>query len=333
MEAPVSIYEASGEMIDMLEELASVRLKDLEAFVEVARAKSIREAARRLGTSSGQVSKVVQNLERRLGGSFFKRSASGVLLTAQGAELHVLAQELLATGEKMAGVLAGKGKRKYQRVLAIAGTAFLNTYFTAGIVGKMVGAQESEMVFRFLDLAPDQFVPVGLRGGFELVVHFGNLAWPNTWTSKSLGRSRWTLCVRQDHPVGKAPTLKSILEYPFIVPSYWTNDGLAFGNDQFPIAMSKRKTGFETSTADAAVSILRDTNQVAFLPDILVRPFIRAHQLRELRPSEIQVVEKELFLSVKSDSVPSSIFRDLSERMTVVISENKKTGRAGAKNA
>ncbi len=301
--------------IHMLGEIASIRLRDLEVFEEVARARSIREAARRINTSSGQVSKSIQNLERLIGAKLFKRSASGVLLTSQGAELQTIVQDILSGGEKLESLVSGHKKNKFTKVIAIAGTSFLNTHFTTSISCKLAN-EGSPVIFRFLDLAPDQFVAVGLRGGFDISVHFGALSWPRTWTTKSLGKSRWTLCARANHPLPKRAKLKQILEYPFVVPTYWTADGLVRGNDQFPMPISKRKTGYETATADAAVPILLETNQIAFLPDLLASPFIKSQQLRELRMVELPSVEKELFLSAKSDVVPDAIFKGLLQRMS-----------------
>ncbi len=79
-----------------------------------------------------------------------------------------------------------------------------------------------------------------------------------------------------DHPLPNRPSLKKVLECNFVLPTYWTAEGLVRGNDQFPIPIAKRKAGFETATADAAIPILLATDQIAFLPDLLVRPMIQA---------------------------------------------------------
>lgn len=283
----------------------------------MARAKSIREVARRLNSTSGQVSKTIQNLEKRLGIKLFRRSTAGVLLTSHGAELQALAQAMLETGERIEGLLSGK-KQKLEKVLAIAGTSFLNTHFITPIVCQLSKKIE-KTTFRFLDLAPDQIVAVGLRGGFEMAVHYGALSWPSTWSSESLGKSKWNLCARKDHPLRRCPQIKQILEFPFVVPTYWTQEGLVRGNDQFPIPISKRKIGFETATADAAIPILLETNQIAFLPELLTRNFVKSNQIRILKVEEKISIEKEIFLSVKSDIVPAAVFNALSDSMSIAL--------------
>ncbi len=298
----------------MIEEIGSIRMKDLEMFSEVGRAKSIREVARRLNVTSGQVSKAIQQLERRMNAKLFKRSVSGMLLTQQGSDLMVIAQKILENGQLIEDLVSGDSKKSFSRLLAIAGTSFLNTHFTTPTIVKNA-SELPNVTFRFLDLAPDQLIPVGLRGGFEMAVHYGALSWPNTWVSRVIGKSSWVLCCRADLDLPKKPALKHVLEFPFVVPTYWTSEGLTRGNDQFPIAISKRKLGYETATADAAIPILLNSDHLAFLPDILVHPFVEQKLLREIDLDEIQKVEKSLYLSARSDSVTKNVFEKIVEKL------------------
>ena len=165
--------------------------------------------------------------------------------------------------------------------------------------------------FRFLDFAPDQLVPIGLRGAFEIAVHFEKISWPKTWETKLIGKSAWLLCAQSQHPLPKNCRIDQVLEYPFVVPSYWTNEGLTRGNDQFPLSFSKRKLGFETSTAEAAVPILMTTNQLAFLPNLLVMSLLKMGGLRHISGTDIPTVERELYLSVRTDLVPAKLFNDI----------------------
>jgi DNA-binding transcriptional LysR family regulator len=162
----------------MLKEIENLKLKDLEIFEEVARAQSIREVARRRQTTSGQISKAVQNLEKILGVRLFKRSVRGVLLSAQGTELRTLVAEILESGEKIQGLVSGKNKTKLGKTWAIAGTSFLNTHFTTPLICRLA-PQWPGIHFRFLDMTPDQMVGLGC---------VGVLKWPFT-SGSFLGRA------------------------------------------------------------------------------------------------------------------------------------------------
>ena len=94
-------------MAQQLKQFESIKIKDLQIFHEVAKAKSIREASRRFGLTSGQVSKCVQALEKKLRQRLFKRSTQGVLLTDTGAEFLIMVEEILSTSQKIEGLIEG----------------------------------------------------------------------------------------------------------------------------------------------------------------------------------------------------------------------------------
>jgi DNA-binding transcriptional LysR family regulator len=148
-----------------------------------------------------------------------------------------------------------------------------------------------------------------------MAVHFGVISWPSSWISKKVGKSKSILVARANHPLPKRPSVKQIVEYPFVAPAYWTTEGLKRGNDEFPIPFSKRKVGFETATADAAVPILLNSDHIAFLPELLVQPFEKQNKLRQLRTPELSVVERDIYLSIKTDVITEQFFKQLCESM------------------
>lgn len=64
-----------------------VSLAALRTFVEVARLRSFKDAAQRLGVTSGAVSQQIKIVEQRLDVTLFERSSRNVRLTDQGARL------------------------------------------------------------------------------------------------------------------------------------------------------------------------------------------------------------------------------------------------------
>lgn len=303
----------------MSDAFSSIKIIDLEIFLEVSSAKSIREVSRRLSLSPAKVSKTIRALESKLGTKVYKRSVMGVLPTAEGADLLEVASNMVQGCDRIKELLSGQGKQKMRRALAIASTSFLNTHFTTPVTCAFANHFSEKISFKFLDLPPDQLVPVALRGGFEIAVHYGAIPWPSTWTTKKLGTSKWVLICKQAHPISKRPSLKQILQYPFVYPAYWSQEGISRGNDEFPVPISKRKLGFETATADAAVPIVLQSDQLAFLPEILVRSQVKRKKLRVIESADLKDINKELHISVRSDIVPVSLFNGLAEKMSAEI--------------
>lgn len=100
----------------MLKEIESLRVKDLEIFDEVARVQSIREVARRRETTSRQISKAIQNLEKIFCVRLFKRSVRGFFLSTQGTELRDLVIEILQSGKKIQDLVSGKIKQSFLKL-------------------------------------------------------------------------------------------------------------------------------------------------------------------------------------------------------------------------
>ena len=114
----------------MLSKLNNLRMKELEVFGVVARAKSIREAARRLNTTPGEVSKVIRSLEKKLEMNLLKRSASGVMLSEKGAESALHMEEILELVNKIQS-LGHKETAKTKKTFSVASTSFLITHLLA----------------------------------------------------------------------------------------------------------------------------------------------------------------------------------------------------------
>jgi DNA-binding transcriptional LysR family regulator len=91
-----------------------MKLQQLQVFVEVARERSLRAAARRLGLTQPAVTRTIQELEADLGAVLLSRSARGVALTPSGEALQLRASQLLEDArrareeiEQMQGELRG----------------------------------------------------------------------------------------------------------------------------------------------------------------------------------------------------------------------------------
>lgn len=289
--------------VPSLEHLGNLKLKELEVFYLAAKTKSIREVARRLKTTPGQISKLIQSVERKMKTTLFKRSNFGIVLSETGAQLVLLSEEILESAYKIESLQ----QKQTNKIVAVAATSFLINYLVAPAAVKDKQTSPPS-AFRFLDLAPDQMISAGLRGAFEIAFHLGRLDWPQTWLSEKIGKIEWVLCVRANHPLKKQILKSELLQYPFISPTYWTSEGLMKGNDFFPVPVSKRKAGHETSAADTAIPILRQTDQIAFLPSLLIASQVESGKLRVLRLKEIEPVFRDLYVSVKTDAVKAAVF-------------------------
>lgn len=300
--------------MNRLNQLGHLKLREIEIFYLAAKTKSIREVARRLSSTPGQISKTVKSIEKKMQTPLFKRSNMGIVLTETGSQLILFSENILDSAYQM----ESSHRRDAKKTLAVASTPFLINHLISYAAAHAF-ENNPKFSLRLMDITPDQIINLGLRGAFEVAFHFNKLDWPQTWHQQKIGVVEWVLCARVAHPLKKTATRNEVLQYPFIQPTYWTVEGLVKGNDFFDIPISKRIQGYETSTADAAIPLLFKTNQLACLPMTLIRPQLEKKTLKIIRVPEIKSAVRDLYISAKADSLTSILFETLKSQVEILL--------------
>lgn len=287
--------------------LRDVTLYEMKLLVELDRTKSIRELARREGQLPSQVSKAIKRLEQKTGRKLIERSVQGVVMTVDGHESLPVFRTILERAESL------EDKNRHQKtptLVGIGSTSFLINHLLVPALSQL---KNKDVRFRYLEITPDLFTSAGLRHAFEMAFHFGKIEWPGTWHQQKVGEVSWNLCCRKGHPLltKKNLQLKDVLQFPFVIPSYWTQEGFALGNDGCPIPLSKRIKGDETATAEAAMAIIRRTDQVSYLPDILIRNYEDLGEVKTLRIKGSSSEPRPLYIAVRSDLVSEKLFQEI----------------------
>ncbi len=294
-------------------QISDLKLRDIEIFLELTKALSVRELARRRQVQPGQISKLVKTLESRLGIKLFERSISGLTLTAAGKRFlprfKAIKDAMRALEEQQ-----GKAQEEGLKTVSIASSSFFVTH----LIPELLAEYKLNPKFNLLELPPEEFVQVGLRGGFEICLHTGELEWPKTWLSEEIGDLNWELYARKTHPLLKQKQIRldQVLKYPFVYPVYWTKEGQKIGDDGCPIRPSKRILGDKTATAQSAASIVRKSDQLGFLPSIVTKGMTG---LAPLKLKSIEPVSKPVYLSVKMDQVSQKLFTSLIKKASTAL--------------
>ncbi|MGZ3721755.1 MAG: LysR family transcriptional regulator [Bdellovibrionales bacterium] len=287
--------------------LKELTLYEIDLLVELVKTKSIRELARRQEVTPSQISKALRKLEQKAKARLVERSVHGVVLTHEGLRILPIFKEILAKAEPLGENVTGT----QSSVLAIGSTSFLVNHLLIPALSET--SLHETLRLRFLEISPDQFTNAGLRNAFEIAFHFGKLSWPGTWHQEKIGDVGWSLCCGKNHPLTKKTvTEREALKWKFIIPSYWTQEGFALGNDGCPIPIQKRLKGHETSTAEGAMALVKSTDQIAYLPNILIRSFESSGEVKRLEIRGWDEV-RPLFLTVRSDLVSEKQLKLISQ--------------------
>lgn len=308
METGVSILNNAKMEPYMNINLEDVRIRDILVFLETLRLGSVRDVARQRNCHPGQISKILNNLEAKIGFKLLERSPFGVTASERALALIPLFDEI---GRSENSIRECFQKSKDRAIISIASTSFFSTHILPEVLANLDTVYPNYRI-RLLDLAPDSFMPVAMRNGFQICLHLKDLDWPKTWTSQSVGVIRWKLCCRDQHPALKRLSLDEVMKFPFIFPVYWTSEGIAYGSDHFPLESKKRIRGIETTTAVSAVEIIRLTDQIGFVPEIVARPYLESGALKVIDLPELKEVKQKVYLSVKSDQISKKMFDFLS---------------------
>lgn len=294
----------------------SLTLYELDLLVSLARTRSIRELARRQQVPPSQISKAVKRLEHKAAAKLVERSVHGVVLTHEGLRILPIFNDILNRAEDLKQSVTDRAR---STMIGIGSTSFLINHLLIPVLS--VSEAAAQMRFRFLEISPDQFTNAGLRNAFEIAFHFGKMDWPSTWHQEKIGDVRWSLCCGKNHPLAAKKTIteREVLKHRFIVPSYWTQEGFALGNDGCPIPIEKRLRGHETSTAEAGIALVRATDQLAFLPDLLIRSYLGVGEVRRLQVRGWDDVNRQLYLAVRSDLVSQKLFQEIASAVRTSI--------------
>lgn len=279
-----------------------LHLRDLELFIGLSTTLSIRELSRKTSLTPSQISKRITKIEQALNLKLFNRSTTGLSLSRAGTEVlpklkH--AQKILFEIQEEAAFSADKR-------LVIASSSF----FVSHLLPKLV-RKHTDLFFDLIEITPEDFIQVGLRSGFNTCVHTQNLDWPSTWYSEKVGEISSRLYARKNHPIFKTKIF-DFEAYPFVVPAYWTREGLKEGKDNFPKGL-KRKLGHKTSTATSAAEVLKWSDHLGFLPSLVTDG---RTDLKEVVSNQITPIKQSVYLTAKSDEVSQKFYTSLAKQIS-----------------
>ena len=284
-----------------------VHIFELRIFVQAGKLKSLREVARQEGLKPAHISKSIKRLEQKIGVKLLKRSSSGIILTPEGLDLIKTAEEICNLADKLRPPGERLPDEKVHKIWSIGSISFLASCLIAPAVSNFEKSTPLTS-FRLVEFTHNELIGHGINGAFEMAVHIEPLEWTRLWVSDEIGKLQWKLFGRANHPLGKKTTESAVLKYSFITPTDWTTLGYAEGDDHCPVGVRQRRRGHEAATAETALQIVKATDQLTFVPEILVERSRQAG-LMEIKVKDWPVVSKGIYLSVKSDVVPQSLLK------------------------
>ncbi|HUP58622.1 MAG TPA: LysR substrate-binding domain-containing protein, partial [Bdellovibrionota bacterium] len=85
--------------------------------------------------------------------------------------------------------------------------------------------------------------------------------------------------------------------------------------DHCPLSWRERLKGHEASTAETALAIVAETDQLAYLPELMTRRAVEEGRVVEIPVEGWPTVHKDIYLSARSDVVSKHFYLTLVETM------------------
>lgn len=254
-----------------------VKIEGIAAFVAVAEAGSISEAARRLRLSKSVVSERVAELERGLNATLLHRTTRKLTLTEDGIAFRERAVRIVSEVQAAASDLAERRGQLTGPLRIAAPVSFGRRHLGPALYPFLARHPEIELTLDLDDRRVD-----AASEGYDAIVRHGVIADSRLVVWK-LARSRRLLVASPDY-LERQGTPASLAELEGHRGVFYTNRGAADWRFEGPsgatIVRARLALGMNNGDMihDAAVAGLG----IALLPAFIAGPAVREGQLREI---------------------------------------------------
>jgi LysR family transcriptional regulator AphB len=254
-------------------------LNDVALFVQVIRAGSFAEAARRLGVPPNTASRRIQELERNVGVRLMQRSTRKLSLTDAGRTLYERCAEQVESLAQASQELADGNQLTIGTLRVAAPADFFNWFLMDWIAEFLAAHPQVRIEFLLSDARADL-----IGEGIDLAFRGGKILEPNL-VARQIGTSRATLVASPAYLAarGMPATLADLDEHDCITSTQsgrvsWTLDG---PDGAVEVKVAGR---FSANTAQVLLNATLANLGIALLPTMMAAPHLHTGRLKEVLP-------------------------------------------------
>jgi DNA-binding transcriptional LysR family regulator len=252
------------------------RIEEIRGFVAVADAKSFAQAARRLGISTAQMSKLVARLEDRLGARLLNRTTRDVSLTDAGRDYLARARDLLEAFDQLQSSVGDAGPRGLLRLSVPV--SFGAVEIGPALLDFAAAHSQLGLEVSFADRAVNL-----VEEGFDAAVRIGNLS-DSSIVARRLATSRIVACASPAYLARHgAPAAHEELSQRAVIIDLNPRDPFVFQFGRGPNRRAVRVDGrLRFSSAEACLAAARAGFGITRAPAFAAVEDLRARRLRSV---------------------------------------------------
>jgi LysR family transcriptional regulator, carnitine catabolism transcriptional activator len=279
----------------------SPTLRQLEAFLAVARTLSFSKASEVVHLSQPGLSGAVRKLEDTVGARLFDRNTRNVVLTPAGTELLSMAEHLLTdldfALERMRDYLGGKRGR-----VAVAAVPSIAAGFVPDVIAKFERAYPG-ITLQLHDALSEHCLEM-LRSGRVDVALTPEKRGDPTLAHQQLFRDHLVLFCRADHPLAKQRTVTWTQIAPLKhIATRRTSSVRDAVDGAFAKVKQQVRPAFEVEHASTAIGLVASGLAVAVLPHSVIRQASLGPVVHR-RITEPEIHRNICIVTLKSRSLP-----------------------------
>lgn len=256
-----------------------LKLRHLEAFLEVARQGNISAAARARNVSQPALSKTISDLEALMGVGLFKRTGRRTALTAAGETLHLHALATMRNLEAAFGGVSDQrtgGQVKVGVLPTVAGGFFPSVALefsraSSGALVTAVTGPNSSLIGMLKSGKIDLMV-----GRMPVARDMPGLAFEFLYEEPIL------LVGRADHPARNWSARKALAQYPLILPNSGAIIRQNVNQYLSTLGLAGVQAKFETVVLPVALSLLEQSDLLWFISRGVVERELRSGTLASI---------------------------------------------------
>jgi DNA-binding transcriptional LysR family regulator len=255
-----------------------MRLDYLKTFLTVARTRSFSIAAKELKTSQGTVSHQIAALEEYFDAELFKRTGSGVEVTAAGQIIKETAQRILQEAHDAQAKISA-AKQNLTGTIRIAASTIPEEHLIPGLIAEFqkrhpdvkfkITAQDSLTSLASLQTGSTDFAAVGTMLGFE-----------DRFDAIEIGQEQLVLIATCNHPLAnrKSVGLAEIAKHPFISREETSGTRLEVEKllGQNGLSVGDLRVAFELGSTESVVTAVSQGLGVSIISSIAAAKSVAA---------------------------------------------------------
>jgi hypothetical protein len=128
--------------------------------------------------------------------------------------------------------------------------------------------------------------------------------------------------VRRGHPLNDQTSKAELLEFPWCKSAYWNGRAIAQSYDSLTIPRRDRIPGNEIQTALVAIEVIKNTNNIALIPDITANDYVKRGLIKKVVCPEVEMPSARVTFGVNSDKVNQKLYNAWTKLLIQNLKEN-----------